>query len=743
MMNSNYSSPCLSNNPAVSNTITIVVQTCILSSINGSQILCGYEYATFSVNHLPCITNYEWETPDGIDIIENMAPGNLIDVYIDPFIFSGGEIIVTATFQNGGTSQQTLAVSNVPFAPQFLTTSACGIPGTTVTFEVVDVPGVDDYIWTQPSNSSLLFGQLSDSVRVKFGSQFNSGFISVVASNACGNSPTTEFFILAPPKIPLAINGSNIVCNALPTQLYHVDSVAHASYYIWGMPSGATIVSSPNTNDSVTVAFNNFINGTISVKSANVCGSSTMKYLTLSTPVLSPAQSITGPTNICQYIIPGTPVTYSTTSINGITYNWSAPSGASIISGQGTNQVQVVFTAGFTSGSISVSLSNGCTISNATNLALVATPASNVSSISGPVNICSFIGSGQAVYSVSPVIGATYSWVVPSGATIISGNNTNSITVTYAAGFVSGQITLTVQFTCGPQAIRTLTVSKLPLDAQPISGPGCITQGSTYTFSTTNVAGATSYNWVLPSNATINSGQGTSSISVTFSSFFVSGAISVTPINTCGSGVASSINVGLIPSVPSEIVGPLTACSGDVLTYSVTPVAGAIYYIWNLPQGMTFNGAADGNSISVAVGSTFISGLISCKSVTACGSSTMRYSSLISNANCSSQMVLTNTTSADSVDKENVHSFRKVFVSEVFEGKFQLVIENDIFVESCEIIISDKNSEEIVYSATFDLTANFNRFDINIGILNSSEYMLTIRDESGVLLQYPLIIIND
>jgi hypothetical protein len=121
----------------------------------------------------------------------------------------------------------------------------------------------------------------------------------------------------------------------------------------------------------------------------------------------------------------------------------------------------------------------------------------------------------------------------------------------------------------------------------------------------------------------------------------------------------------------------------------------------------------------------------------------MRYSSIISNANCSSQMVLANTTSADSIDKGNVHSFRKVFVSEVFEGKFQLVIENDLFVESCEIIISDKNSEVIVYSATIDLNDNFNRFDINIGILNSSEYMLTIRDVSGVLLQYPLLIIYD
>jgi hypothetical protein len=745
VMNSNITSPCIANNPATSNTITITVQNCILGSINGTQILCGFENATFSVNHLPCITSYDWVVPDGMTIIDNPAPGNSIDVYIDALSFTGGNIVVTAYFQGGGSSQQTLSVTNVPFAPQLLTTSSCGIPGTTVTFEVVAVPGVNQYIWTQPSNSSLLFGQYTDSVRVKFGSLFNSGNISVVASNACGNSPATEFFILAPPKIPLAINGSNIVCNALPNQLFYVDSVAHASYYIWGMPSGATIVSTPNTNDSINVAFNNFINGAISVKSANVCGSSTMRYLFLTTPVLAPAQSISGPTNVCQYIIPGTPVNYSTALINGITnYNWNVPSGVTINSGQGTNQIQVVFTSNFTSGSISVTLNNGCSISTATSLALIATPASNLGSISGPVNVCQNIGTGQVVYSVTPVSGATYNWSVPSGVTLISGQGTNSITVAFTAGFVSGQITLTAQFSCGPQAIRTLAVSKLPSAAQAISGPSCISAGSTYTYSTVSVPGATSYNWAVPANATINSGQGTSTISVTFNSMFASGSLSVTPTNSCGQGTASTYAIGLIPAVPAEIFGPLTACPGDILTYNVAPIAGASYYIWVLPSGMTFNGPVDGNSISVAVGPSFISGLISCKSVTSCGSSTMRYSSTISVANCTPPLALGNIISAQREYKYSDLLLRKIFVSEVFDGQFTLVIENENLIGSLNLTILDKNSGEIIHIERLNMKSDFNRFNIEFNNYEQTEYMLNLKDDNeSILFQYPLIIIND
>ena len=61
--------------------------------------------------------------------------------------------------------------------------------------------------------------------------------------------------------------------------------------------------------------------------------------------------------------------------------------------------------------------------------------------ISGIPNVCQ--GQTGVVYSVPAITNATgYTWVLPFGATIVSGANTNSITVNFGANALSGTITV-------------------------------------------------------------------------------------------------------------------------------------------------------------------------------------------------------------------------------------------------------------------------------------------------------------
>ena len=619
---------------------------CIVGDIEGAQILCGYSQASYTVAVSQCFTSYYWSMPQGMTIIDtdvNVSGYVSVDVFIDQLEFTSGNIVFTAVY-NGGLSAVTLAVGQVPFTPEFLTTSTCGIPNTTATFEVVNVIGVDSYNWTQPNLSSLLYGQNTDSVRVKYGSLFNSGMLSVVATNLCGSSPAAEFFVLAPPAIPNNIQGSTTICSIEPSQLYYVDSVANASYYIWGMPNGATIISNPTTNDSVNVMFQNFSSGVISVKSANTCGSSSMKFLTVSAPSIGAPSGISGPQLVCSYAGTGQIINYSTPTVAGITnYIWNMPSGATIINGLGTNTVGIQFAAGFTGGNIGVSLSNGCSLSQQFILQLYGVSTSTqLIAINGLSNVCSFIGTGSTVYSVTPPVGAnSYEWSVPNGATIISGLGTSSITVSFASSFQSGSLSVNISTVCGTTYQQSKMLSKLPADAGAISGPNCISIGSSYTYSIDAVTGATSYQWTIPSNATITSGQGTSSIVIQYLTSFSGGNITVIPSNSCGNGQASSVSaIGLAPVVPSQIFGTTSVCSGQTLTYYVTPVPTATYYIWAVPVGMTIVGYQYGDSIVVSVDNQFISGLISCKSVNDCGSSPMRYSNIISTGNCSTAIIM-------------------------------------------------------------------------------------------------------
>ena len=81
----------------------------------------------------------------------------------------------------------------------------------------------------------------------------------------------------------------------------------------------------------------------------------------------------------------------------------------------------------------------------------------------------------------------------------------------------------------------------LPLIPDPISGADTVCAGSTQSYSTNAVAGATSYTWTIPAGANILSGQGTISIIIGFGN--VSGNITVSAINTCGAGPQQSKNV--------------------------------------------------------------------------------------------------------------------------------------------------------------------------------------------------------
>jgi hypothetical protein len=98
--------------------------------------------------------------------------------------------------------------------------------------------------------------------------------------------------------------------------------------------------------------------------------------------------------------------------------------------------------------------SNSSTITTATSPATPATPGT----ISGTAAQCAGL-IGQ-IYSVAPVSNATsYSWTVPTGWTITSGNGTRIITVTTGSAGQNGNISVTATNSCGTSAARTLAVT--------------------------------------------------------------------------------------------------------------------------------------------------------------------------------------------------------------------------------------------------------------------------------------------
>jgi subtilisin-like proprotein convertase family protein len=112
-----------------------------------------------------------------------------------------------------------------------------------------------------------------------------------------------------------------------------------------------------------------------------------------------------------------------------------------------------------------------------------------------------------------------------------------------------------------------------PTQPLAISGETSVCENSTHVYSIASVADATSYTWSVPADATINSGQGSTNISVTFGAS--GGNISVTANNACGPGAARTQTITIAtPSITS--VTPGSRCGTGTVLLEATASAGTI-----------------------------------------------------------------------------------------------------------------------------------------------------------------------
>jgi hypothetical protein len=181
--------------------------------------------------------------------------------------------------------------------------------------------------------------------------------------------------------------------------------------------------------------------------------------------------------------------------------------------------------------------------------------------ISGPTNPCSANG-GLATYSINPVAGATsYTWTAPAGTTLTSvngpGANDVVVNVQFPTSFTTGTISVVANNGCGSSVPRTLNLSRL----NPAT-PGVIDASQTatcpnrvYTYSIAGLpSNSTSVVWEVSASTggSILTGQGTTSITVSYPSTAINGTVSVRALNYCAQSVVRSLTIRLAacPTAP-------------------------------------------------------------------------------------------------------------------------------------------------------------------------------------------------
>ncbi len=376
---------------------------------------------------------------------------------------------------------------------------------------------------------------------------------------------------------------------------YTVTAVTNATDYTWYLPSGCNINGqNPYTSSSttVTVNFGPFFvpPGNISVYASNACFTTGPLTKTItSAGVPGGASSISGNFFAC----PGTTNTYSVTNIAQRIFTWSVPTGASILSGQGTNQITVQFNAGFVNnGTLSVNVSNGCGTSPSQLATIYVDKPLTPGTISGPTTVCA----GQSgVFSVQQVANVTsYTWSAPIGATI-TGQGTNTVTITMPAGFTVGNVGVKANNGCGVSKEKVLQIRSAPNAPASITGIAAGLCNGVAQYSVPVLPGVTGYNWTTLAPASIIAGQNTPQVDINFLQNYNTGRVCVTSTNACGTGLPRCLQLTKVIDIPVQPTAT-EVCDSTSAMFTVSAIGLNLNYQWrlngvNLVDGPNVSGA--------------------------------------------------------------------------------------------------------------------------------------------------------
>lgn len=345
--------------------------------------------------------------------------------------------------------------------------------------------------------------------------------------------------------------------------------------------------------------------------------------------------------------------------------------------------------------------------------------------INGPSGACR--GQTGVVFSVDPISGASaYVWTLPNGAS--GSSSTNTIVLSFSNNYNTGNICVRSLNACGQssQFCRTIIrYNNAPATPGTISG---LSQGvcpnTSYTYTITPVTNATSYTWTPPANATITSGQGTTSVVVSFnSSFGTSGTLSVKSSNCIGNSSNRNLTIQRIPAQPASITGPVSVCTNQTNTiYSVTNVP-FYTYNWLVPSGCTIVSGQGTNSIVVNWGSN--SGNISVRSQVSCASSAYRTLS-VTVTSCGT------TPDNTSLISNNYFNLMPNPVLDIVKFYFETEIQVD-----CNLEINDIQGR-ILHRSSMISQKGENKVEIDLSQFLPGIYTFKYKDSNGTVFVRPL-----
>jgi gliding motility-associated-like protein len=386
-----------------------------LTCINNPTILTGSGGGTYS-----------WS---------NITLGNNFSSSASPTVgFSGTYSLVV----NNGTcsslpaTMQVITNTTPPSLPSVGVSNVINCINTTA---VISGTGSNiNYQWSGPG---IVAGGSTSSPTVNLGGTYNYTITSTV--NGCTATSNQAVTQNTATTMNLSTSGAAINCTNNASTI----SGDQATYsYTWTAPATGTIVSGQSTQ-------NLNIQGTgvytlSATNPANGCIVTRTIIPTTNTAIITPTIS-NNPVVTCAN---GT-VTLNGLPGSGVTYTWA---GVSVV-GPANNQNANINAGGIYTLSVTNS-TNGCVGTRTINVGTSLTPPTTPTVSPGSVSLtCS---SPNAIITSTATGATSYSWIAPSGGSILSGGNTATAQVTSSS---PGLFTVVATGTNGCQSMQTVSVT--------------------------------------------------------------------------------------------------------------------------------------------------------------------------------------------------------------------------------------------------------------------------------------------
>lgn len=524
--------------------------------------------ATVNVSGASGSVSYLWSNGATTAVVSGLAAGSYSYTVTDPASCTAtGSVTISAPSALSG------AVTTLD--------ASCGLSNGTATASVSGGVTPYSYNWSSGATTAAATG-------------LGAGTYSVTVTDANGCTLPISGIAIAANGLQSGISKTDVSCSGLDNGTAGVT-----------VTGGTGSISYSWSNGATTASVSGLAAGTYTCTIADQGGCSSVLTAVISSP--APLSATGSVQNATCGIINGAVTLSVTGGTAPYTFLWST--------GATTQNISSLAGGTYT---VSVSDSRGCT-TNQIFTVIATTLPSTPGPISGPATeVCA--GSVKN-YSISPVTGATgYTWTVPTGAVVSSGQGTSSVNVTFPAGFTTGSVAVRANNSCGSSNTVSLSVRSVPLTQPSISGPISAVCNSTVTYTTpASTSGATSYNWTSSSGTQIISGQGTTGVQIRWPATSTSsGSVCVTAVNACGSSTSRCLsNITTLPLKPASITGPALVCRNQAsVAYSVTGQAG-VTYTWTVPTGATITSGQGTPGIVVTFGTR--SGNIGVRASNGCG----------------------------------------------------------------------------------------------------------------------------